>query len=179
MTQAQRNAWDWLSAADAVRHALAAYYGASRQVSSELDIDSRGTPTGASHFLLTMTRDLVARINAHALAAGVNKPECDDWAFALLPEGRLWPQRSRDWLSGCRGGTPAESAHGCAALDFPAVGPATVELPGGDVASAATGRDETTPADLFFACLPGQSLPPVAAGDHTTAALEAANHDNS
>jgi len=73
-TQTASQPWSWLSPEDAVRHALAAYYGACRDAERDAAEHENGSATAelrTSWWLDELCRGFVGRAEAQAIAAGL------------------------------------------------------------------------------------------------------------
>lgn len=90
--------------------------------------------------------NLQQRIAASSVAVQIDDAIAHTWAW-LVRVARRGGRGVR--IAGCRGGTPAVMAHGCAAVSS-AVGPANVEL---------QSREQASPADGSFFGLQRQELP--------------------
>lgn len=102
---------------------------------------------GPESFVEGLALELVTRLRRRAYLTG-----------HMIPAQEWSPDDARG-----AGGTPADMAHGCAAVD--AVGPAQ---------GAGQGGDDAATVDPLFVCPLGQELPAVAAAGSRNAALEAA-----
>lgn len=163
--QQPADCWDWITAEDVVRHALAAYYAASRAVDKYLEGPWVDPDTGASWSSRADFRDDLwgyfrQRINTHAWESGVRASSGGE--VLALPAGLLWD--ALDPVSGPEGSgepgagrSPAVEGHGCPALSS-AVGPApaarTKPAEAGGVPAL-----HNLPADPLFAASGMQELP--------------------
>lgn len=144
-----------------MRHALAAYYAASRFVTDsggEPWVDAEGNPwSDRATFRDTLADLLGQRVNVQAYEAGIR---CSPgFVPCSLPPPLAWHDPSADTPivggaetrepPGCRGGAPAVKGHGCPALSS-AVGPAPGSVPLADI---------TLPADPLFCASEVQELP--------------------
>ena len=81
----------WIKPEDVIRHALAAFYAACRSI--EPPPDQPWFVDGAEWsdretFLGELTAEVVQRLNAQAVAAGIGRP---DSTWPELPQGIEWP----------------------------------------------------------------------------------------
>lgn len=100
--------WDWITPDDVVRHALAAFYAASRHVeSSDGPWWEDGQPwSSRADFRDALAGMFMQRINVFALAQGVDGDSGSSWP--ALPSGAGHSPASA---------AGASIAHGCAAFD--------------------------------------------------------------
>lgn len=164
--------WDWISAEDVLRHALAAVYAARNALrpppGQRFLIDGGGTWATRAQFRDALAGLLIQRLNAHALAAGVVEPSGEAWPE--LPDGMEWPEATGAGRSPAMDGP--WMARSCSA-----VGPAPMTCPEAGNGVVPPGVYVTIPADPLFSGPAGQDLPASALVDEATAAQEAASDE--
>lgn len=166
--------WDWITPDDVIRHALAAFYAARREIStSDGPWFDAGTCTGWSSrgdFRDTLGGLFAQRINLQAYEQGLRRPPCSlprDLPLPLVWDGQVLSANDLAAIEyeelggktpsmvppelggppGCRGGAPAGMGHGCPAL-------VAAERPSAAEAAPieANGHEHNPPDDrLFFA----------------------------
>lgn len=161
--------WDWITPDDVVRHALAAYYAASR-LTEQCDgpwIDEGAPWACRSDFRDHLHGFFRQRVNAQAHALGVRFSSGS--GMRALPSGLSWdgecqggddpdgPASGTRQAPGCRGGTPTVETHGCVARLT--VGPVPTKENGDGDCSTVSALDITLPADPLQCARSLQVLP--------------------
>lgn len=132
-----------LTAEDAVRHALAAYYLTVKDCTPPLEMPVPGSPwSGPELFVGTLADLFLCRVNAHSHP----DPEVRAGEAARLArwESTVYPRHYRDVDPGHWAALQAEAmAHGCAAVDL---GGGTASVTRHEVGDAAPSPDCLTPS---------------------------------